>query len=98
MCAFHDVSSCHDVRSCVCRLLSLTLNSLRTFESRAHYVDHALILCVVINHQKGGDCKHLGPMLYVLVINDNSLCNLTTLVKHAGTLQVQKEAPQKLKV
>jgi hypothetical protein len=33
----------------------------------------SLLYEVVINYQKGGDWKHLGPMISVLVINDNAL-------------------------
>ena len=34
---------------------------------------HAFYLCVVINHQKGGDCKENGPrpiLLWILVFDD----------------------------
>jgi len=63
------------------------------------YLSRSLVIyvCVVINHQKGGDCKHLGPLgmfrrLMTTIIVTNEFVQLNETLSLIWSYV--KEAPQ----
>ena len=62
---FYHVFTCWPSLRAPCAFISLSFMSFKLV--------FPLFCCVVINHQKGGDYKHLGPQGKVSVIVDNYL-------------------------